>query len=244
MAGKSTQTPLIAVTTYGRDEKNEFHLPSEYVDSVRRAGGLPLLIAPGEPRWTEVLDLVDGLVLTGGGDLDPAHYGGEGHETVYMVDAERDSLEMDCARRAVDADLPTLGICRGTQILNVCYGGTLIPHLPDVVGEDTLHRLPPREPTPHEVTVRAGTRLAEVLGELKFSCSSWHHQAVRDVAPGWEVTAHAPDGTIEALELPSHPWLIAVQWHPELTAAKDPIQHRLFKAFVDAARRNDPSEIE
>lgn len=238
MGATSQRAPWIAVTTYGRNEKHEFSLPAEYIDAVRHAGGLPLLIAPGEPRWEQVLDRVDGLVLSGGGDLDPALYGGAGHEEIYMVDGERDTLEMQCARRAIDVGLPTLGICRGAQILNVLGGGTLHPHLPDVVGEAVKHRLPPRQPTSHGVTVRPGTRLAQIVRDLEFSCSSWHHQAVAEVAPGWEVTASAPDGTIEALELPSHPWLVAVQWHPELTAAEDPRQARLFEALVAEARES------
>ena len=231
----SNRAPLIAVTTYGRNDNGEFFLPAEYIDSIRRAGGIPLLIAPGETRWEEVLHSVDGLVLTGGGDLDPGLYGAAGHETIYMVDTERDALELSCAQRAVESGLPTLGICRGTQVLNVVGGGTLHTHLPDVVGEAVKHRAPPRDPISHGVTVRPGTRLAEIVEDLEFPCASWHHQAIRDVAPGWEVTAHAPDGIIEAMELPSHPFLVAVQWHPELTAAEDPRQARLFEALVEAA---------
>ena len=134
-----------------------------------------------------------------------------------------------------DLGVPTLAICRGTQILNVAEGGTLIEHLPDVVGETVIHRAPPREPVAHPVRVLPESRLAGVLGATDFSCMSWHHQAIRQVAPGFEVVAYAPDGTIEGLEMQSHPWLVAVQWHPELTAAEDPIQQRLFDALVEAA---------
>ena len=183
--------PVIGITMYGRDEKNHFTLPAEYVDAVRRAGAIPFFLSPGETHWKRWLAQVDGLILTGGGDLDPKLYGGATHETLYGVDDERD--------------------------------------------ESVLHRLPPREPTPHSITVKPGSRLARILPELEFTCSSWHHQGIRDVAPILEVAAHAPDGTIEAVESATHRWLIGVQWHPELTAEKDPTQQRLFDALVEAA---------
>ena len=232
---RATDTPFIGITTYGRGPHNRYILPAEYVDAVRRAGGIPLLLPPGEERMDAVLPLLKAVVFSGGGDLDPDLYGGSRHETIYMVEPERDRSEIDLARRVFDLEVPTLAICRGSQILNVAKGGTLIEHLPDEVGETVNHRVPPREPTPHPIRVEPASRLAGLLGATDFSCMSWHHQAVRRVAPGFEVVAHAPDGTIEGLEAPSHPWLVAVQWHPELTAAEDPIQQRLFDALVEAA---------
>ncbi|MCY4441389.1 MAG: gamma-glutamyl-gamma-aminobutyrate hydrolase family protein [Deltaproteobacteria bacterium] len=210
-------------------------LPAEYVDAVRRAGGIPLLLPPGEERLDAILPLLRAVVFTGGGDIDPDLYGGHHHETIYMVEPERDRTEVAWANRLFDLDVPTLAICRGAQLLNVSRGGTLIEHLPDVMGETVIHRAPPREPIAHPVRVSPGSRLAGVLGATDFSCMSWHHQGIRRVAPGFEVVAHAPDGTVEAIEMPSHPWLFAVQWHPELTAAEDPIQQRLFDALVEAA---------
>jgi len=203
---------------------------------VRRAAGLPLLIAPGEPRWREALRVLDGLILTGGGDIDPQIYGGGPHPTIYNLDHERDESELALAREVIKTGLPTLGICRGMQVLNVALGGTLFEHLPEVVGDSVLHRAPPREPIPHSVALTGEGRLAQIAGEREFSCASWHHQALRQVARELQVVAYAPDNTIEAVEMPAHPWLVAVQWHPELTAAYDPIQQRLFAAFVDAAR--------
>lgn len=227
--------PRIGITTYGRSAGNRYTLPAEYVDAVRRAGGLPLLIAPGDTRIDDYLDLVDGLVLTGGGDIDPGHYGGSTHDTLYSVDRERDEMELQLVRAVLRRRTPTFGVCRGAQILNVAMGGSLIEHLPLEVGETVLHRAPPREPTPHAVQVTPGSRLAAVLGTTELQPMSWHHQAIRRLADGLEVVARAPDGTIEAVELPSHPWLIAVQWHPELTARTDPTQQRLFDALVAAA---------
>jgi putative glutamine amidotransferase len=130
--------------------------------------------------------------------------------------------------------VPTLCICRGIQVLNVALGGTLIEHLPDEVGDTIAHRVPPRNPTQHPIRLEPGSRLADIIGQAEATTTSWHHQAIRRPAAGLDVVAHAPDGTIEAVEMPDHPWLVAVQWHPELTAANDPGQQRLFDALVKA----------
>lgn len=229
--------PIIGITTYGRDDKGRYTLPSEYVAAVQRAGAVPVLIPPLPEHAQRYLELVDGVILAGGGDLDPAHYGGKAHETQYGTDAQRDGLELELARRIVKRGQPTLAICRGMQVLNVALGGTLIEHLPVEVGEDVLHRKPPREPTPHAVSIKPDSRLAAIAGATEFAPMSWHHQAIRVAAPGLEVVASAPDGTIEAVESSKHPWLIGVQWHPELTAEREPAQQRLFDALVVAAHR-------
>lgn len=229
-------TPLIGLTTYGRNQENRFTLPAEYVDGVRRAGGIPLLIPPGEAQLEKLLPHLNGLILTGGGDLDPELYGGQPHETIYSIDPERDRSELALTRRVLESNLPTLGICRGLQVLNVALGGTLIEHLPDVVGQAVAHKEQPHGPIPHPVQIQAGSRLAEITRSEQIETASWHHQALKQVALGLNVVASAPDGTIEAVELPDHPWLVAVQWHPELTAATDASQQRLFDALVEAAR--------
>src|SRR5579871_550117 len=234
--------PVIGITTYGRDANKRFSLPAVYVDAVRRAGGIPLLIPPGEPDLPQLLDLLDGVILSGGGDIDPQRYAGAQHDTIYMIDPERDSSEINLARILARQDLPVLGICRGTQVLNVALGGTLIEHSPDAVGEDIPHRAPPRLPVSHEVNVAPESRLAVIIGQTHISPTSWHHQAIRQPAPRLKVVASAPDGTIEAVEMPSHPWLIAVQWHPEITAATDPEQQRLFDEMVALARKNMTSK--
>ena len=231
------QKPVIGITTYGRDDNGRFSLPAVYVDAVRRAGGVPVLIPPGEPDLPELLPLLNGVILSGGGDIDPQLYAGTTHETIYMLDAERDSSEINLARTLINQDLPVLGICRGIQVINVALGGTLIEHLPDVVGEEVLHRAPPRLPVSHEVNVVPDSRLAEIIGQSSVTPTSWHHQAIRQPAPGLQVVASAPDGTIEAVEMPAHPWLIAVQWHPEITAASQPEQQRLFDELVKVARQ-------
>jgi putative glutamine amidotransferase len=250
-----SKLPLIGITTYGRDQDNKFTLPAEYVDSVRRAGGIPLLIPPGETHLDEVLAQLDGLLLAGGGDIDPTEYNGQPHPTIYRIDPERDQMELTLARRIVAEQLPTLCICRGLQVLNVALGGTLIEHVPDAVGEAVIHRVRLREDgTPfgqavrHPVQVDANSQLGQILPQTTFESVSWHHQAAGRVAPGLQVTAQAADGIIEALEMPDHPWLIAVQWHPEMSAAEDTLQQQLFDEFVRiaaqaaAARRQNAAE--
>lgn len=229
------KAPRIGITTYARDERGRYTLPGEYVEAVERAGGVPLLLPPVPQHAARYLELVDGLVLAGGGDLDPDTYGGARHATIYNLDTRRDALELALARRIVELGVPLLAVCRGLQVLNVALGGTLIEHLPDAVGDSVAHRAPPRDPVPHPVRIAPGSLLARTAGATEMAPLSWHHQAVRELAPGLRAVAHAPDGTVEAVEAPRHPWLLAVQWHPELTAASDPAQQRLFDALVAKA---------
>ncbi len=232
--------PLIGITTYPRGAAGRFELPAEYVDAVRRAGGIPVLLPPGEPEALAVCERLDGFVLSGGGDVDPTHYGGDAeHPEIDRVDAERDGTELAYARRIVADGVPALCICRGAQVLNVALGGSLIEHLPDEVGGNVEHRRTPQDPPRHAVEVAAGSLLAAVLGTTRPVPVSRHHQAAREVAPGLRAVAWAADGTVEALEASAggarRPWLIAVQWHPESSAAEDPSQQRLFDALVSAA---------
>lgn len=237
MSTTEEQIPIIGLTTYGRDERGRYNLPAEYVSAVRRAGGLPLLIAPGEPRIDLLVGYLDAIIFTGGGDIDPAYYSGVPHETIYGTDAERDATELRLISKILHLpDIPALCICRGMQVLNVALGGTLIEHLPDVVGETVLHRKPPRLTVTHPVHIEAGSRLAEVLGTETVEGVSWHHQAIRTPGRGLKIVARAPDGVIEAVELPDRPNFIAVQWHPEISADHDPIQQRLFDALVEMAK--------
>lgn len=225
--------PIIGITTYGRNEENHFTLPAEYVESVRRAGGIPILLPPGETEITRGLSLVDGVILAGGGDISPELYQGKSHDSIYMLDTERDAFELETTQQVLDTGKPTLGICRGAQMINVALGGTLHAHLPDVYGEAILHRKPPRIPTVHQVSVQQNSLLAKCLNALEFTVSSWHHQAIDQLGAGIEVSALAPDEVIEGFEVPTHPWLVAVQWHPELTAVADVIQQNLFNAFIE-----------
>lgn len=228
--------PRIAICAYARDERGRFTLPGEYADAVRRAGGAPLVLLPGETRLEPLLEVVDGLVLAGGGDVDPALYGGRRVASTYDVDPDRDALELALVRRALEERWAVLAICRGLQLLDVALGGTLIEHLPDEVGEQVVHRLPPKSPVLHPVEVEPRSALAGLLGATRITPLSWHHQAVRRLGRGLRAVAHAPDGVVEALELEHAPHVVAVQWHPELSAAADPAQQRLFDALCDWAR--------
>lgn len=232
--------PLIGISSYGRDgEVAAFSIPCGYVDAVRAAGGVPLVLTPGEPDVQRLLDMVDGLILAGGGDVAPHTYGGDSHETIYMVSEERDGFELDLARGALERPhLPTLCICRGIQVLNVALGGTLYPHLPDHFGSEVNHRLPPRRPTRHPVRIEKDTLLSRVIGGTEADICSWHHQAIREPGEGVQPIAWAPDGVIEAVDVAGHSWCIGVQWHPEMQIG-EVAQDRLFEAFVTAASRND-----
>jgi putative glutamine amidotransferase len=227
--------PVIGITTYGRGESNRYSLPAEYTDAVRRAGGVPVLVPPGGGEPSDWLDLLDALILSGGGDIDPARYGGGLHETLYNIDHERDAGEFALLAATLDRRMPVFAICRGMQILNVHLGGSLHEHLPDAYGETVQHRAPPREPIPHALRILPDTFLGDLLKQEEIEAASWHHQGIKTLGRGLKPVGYAPDGLVEACELRGYPWLVAVQWHPELTAATDPTQQGLFDALVKAA---------
>jgi len=231
--------PLIGISTYSRSPEDRFFLPGKYIDTIVRAGGEPILLVPAGNDFDRLLSILDGYILPGGGDVDPALHGGGDHPKVYGVSRERDRFEMKIARRALDSGLPTLCICRGFQLLNVALGGTLHLHLPDVFGRQVIHRLPDKMETPHSVEVEPSSALAGIYQKTSFVCSSSHHQGIKDLAEGLKAVAFAPDGVIEAVEVKGHPWLHAVQWHPEHTSAKDPVQQRIFGALIAAASPED-----
>ena len=232
--------PLIGITTYDINDENEYYISAFYVEGVRRAGGIPVLLPPGEARLDRLYRRLDGLILTGGGDIDPVEFQQEAHPTVSGVQPERDRLELTLARYALTDATPTLGICRGMQVLTVAAGGTLIQHLQDEVGDAVIHRNPPQM-VPHPVAIDRESRLASLMGRTEVTVPSWHHQAPAEAPEGWTVTAYAPDGIIEAMELRYLPYMIAVQWHPE-RALGDPEHFRLFQALVEAATRKRSSD--
>ncbi len=234
--------PLIGITTYPPSHVligDQFTSPVEYTAAVRRAGGIPVLIPPGEPNLTELLARLDGLLLSGGGDIDPKHYDGSALEQVYGVDEKRDATEFHLLEQVMESGMPTFGICRGAQVINVGLGGTLIEDIETELGGNDVvqHRKLPGFFTDHGTTVQEDTKLARIMGKTQDVVgASGHHQSIRDVAPGLVVSAQAADGIIEAVEHAHHPYLVAVQWHPERTAHADPAQQKLFDAFVAAAR--------
>jgi putative glutamine amidotransferase len=230
--------PVIGITTYAPDgEPPAFSLPTGYVRALVLSGGLPLLLAPVPGPLEAMLGRVDGLLLSGGGDIDPAlHRGGE-HPTVYGVSRERDEFELELLRRALERpSFPVLAVCRGMQVLNVALGGDLELHIPDRRGEAVVHRLPPREPTRHSVELDPTGALAGIYGEQRVEVCSWHHQEVGKLGRGLQPIAYAPDGVIEGLAYESHPLTVGVQWHPELQVEEEPLQRRLFDWLVKHAR--------
>lgn len=226
--------PIIGITTYKQKELGNFYSPVGYANAVRRTGGVPILLPPGEPDPSLLMEVLDGLVFTGGGDLDPATYKGGPHPKIYGVDSERDTSELALAKLALKSDKPVLGICRGLEVLMVASGGDLVQHVPDEFGETILHRHDLLKPSEHVVHIVPESQLAAIKGTTEITVVSWHHQAVRAAPPGWRVVAQAPDGVIEALEHEDHAWGFALQWHPELSPA-DSLNLRIFEAFVEAA---------
>lgn len=212
-------------------------MPTGYVDAVRGAGALPVILPPGEASPELFLDVLDGLIISGGGDLSPALYGGEWHDTVYQVSDERDRFELALTRAALQReDVALLFICRGIQILNVACGGTLHVHVPDRFGDRVSHRLPPRLPARHSVRIGADSRLAGILEEEHVEVCSWHHQAIDRMGDSLRAVAWAEDGVVEAVEHTSHSWCTGMQWHPEMQL--DEVHPaKLFRAFVEASRR-------
>jgi len=227
--------PVIGITTYvtqaqwGNWDVEAALVPAAYVKAVERAGGRPVLIPPSQDGIAETLDAVDGLLFSGGSDLDPDLYEQEPHNETVGVVRERDRAELALLEAALARDMPVLAVCRGSQVLNVARGGDLVQHLPDVVG-DEKHKHTPGTFADHDVTLEDGTRLAALLGE-RAPVKSHHHQGFGRVGDGLRVAAYAEDGTIEAVEDPSHRFALGVLWHPE--AGED---MKLFEELVRQAR--------
>ncbi|MBU2732942.1 gamma-glutamyl-gamma-aminobutyrate hydrolase family protein [Acidithiobacillus ferridurans] len=232
------QYPLIGLTTYAADAQGRYTLPHEYELAVTRAGGLAVLLPTVENLIPQILERLDGLVLTGGGDISPALYGGNAaHPELYGQSEVRDRYDLALIHAALPRQIPLLAICRGMQMLNIAYGGNLHVHLPEVFGETIAHRSHIPGPLQHPVTIRPKSRLSDIVGLDPMEIVSWHHQAIDRVGEGLQIAATAPDGLIEALEIPEHCWCIAVQWHPELVSKGYLRQETLWRDFMGAARK-------
>lgn len=236
---------LIGVTTGKRraaDSPLPFHGAAiTYSDAVATGGGAPVLIpfALPQPSLRALYERMDGIILSGGGDVDPVAYGAEPHSTIQGIDAERDHIEIQLVQWAVNESKPLLAICRGIQVLNVALGGTLIRDIPSEVPNALTHKQEPLsfETLSHSVSLVPGSMLHRALNieDEELSVNSLHHQAIDQVAPTLHVTARAPDGIIEGVELPEHRFLIGIQWHPEaLIHTHAPMLH-LFQALIRVA---------
>lgn len=236
--------PLIGITTSLTVDKapERASVNIAYIRAVQDAGGIPVLLPPhlsNEAR-AALWQRLDGLVLTGGGDIDPARFDQPRHPKTEEVAPARDELELGLTRRALDEDVPLFAICRGLQVLNVALGGTLIQDLPSERPGSLQHsqREPRPEPT-HAVKVMGeGTRLGRVLGSLEVNVNSMHHQAIDRLGFGLREVAWAPDGVIEGVELPDDDhFVLGVQWHPEELIGHDQAARNLFLALIEAARK-------
>jgi putative glutamine amidotransferase len=206
-------------------------IPSGYSQGVHAAGGVPLVVPPFEDN-VELLDVLDGIVLSGGPDIGPDMYGQPAHPETTPVWPHRDAAELVLIRQVLEGRMPVLGICRGMQLLNVARGGDLVQHLADVLDDADLHKAAPGTFSRHPVTIEQGTLLASIEGAGSRTVHSCHHQAPGRIGNGLVVSARAADGVVEALEDPEGEFVLGVLWHPE----EDGQDSALFRALVAAAR--------
>ena len=238
--------PLIGITTAevaGNRGKPYHQSYARNAWAIADAGGLPVYIPTGldDIALRELYERVDAVLLPGGPDVDPAFYGAERHPETQQVDEARDSLELTLARWTYADDRPLFGICRGQQVMNVAFGGTLIQDIPSLVPTEFHHATPdtmPRNTIQHEVKLTSDSHLASILGTTEVAVNSLHHQSVERPAPGVMITGYSPDGVIEALEAPDKHFVLSVQWHPEDLYNGDESMKRLFESFVQAARES------
>lgn len=237
-------TPVIGITA-GRTITSSplpfVHISESYMRAVTRAGGIPLVVPAVLPleKLRDLAGKVDAILVTGGGDIDPLRFDGESHPRVYDIDEDRDSVEIGLVQLAAETGLPFLGICRGIQVINVALGGTLITDIGDQVPTAQRHDWYPdipRDYLAHPVTLAADSRLAKILGQTEVQVNSLHHQSIKSPASALKVTGYAPDGVIESVELPDHPFGIGVQWHPEWLQHL-PEMRAIFRSLVVAGGR-------
>lgn len=230
--------PVIGITCDFDWETGNSQLRPGYFEGVYRSGGLPFLIPALEPSSAaQVVSRLDGLLLTGGQDIDPHFFGEDPHPAIGRVNPYRDELEITLCREAAQRKIPVFGICRGVQLMNVATGGDLYQDLNTQVGSESLmcHDQPaPKWYGFHEVRIKNGTLLKDILGTERARTNSFHHQAVRILGSSLSASAHTSDGIIEAIESINHPFYVGVQWHPE-RMLDDKVMFKLFQAFVKAA---------
>ena len=235
--------PLIGLTTRHTDHPTHgwpmVSSPRSYTEALMRTRAIPVLVPLNmEPvLFPDLLSRLDGIIFTGGGDIETSRFDGQPHAKVYGVDMERDAFELELVETVIETGMPFLGICRGFEVINVALGGTLYTHILDQHESALDHSFNPSLPTSHPahtVELSPNSHLAGIFSTKTITVNSLHHQGAETVGPGLEIDGHAPDGLVEAISLPSHPFGIGVQWHPEWMP-EDETQQRLFTAFRIAA---------
>ena len=239
------ESPLIGITTRNMEHPELgipiLSSPRAYIDSLIRVGAIPMMIPINLPKSSirTMLSGLDGVVFSGGGDIVPQLFNGKAHNKVYGVDRERDEIEIEMVAQAANMEKPFLAICRGLQLVNIAFGGTLFTHISDQVDTAILHACYPDHPwdhIAHTVKLERESLLGRVIGKDEIEVNSLHHQGVNKVGNGLIVVATAPDGLAEGLELDGHPFGLAVQWHPEMIP-DSPYSERIFSSFVEAAAK-------
>jgi len=222
-----------------RDRTHELNLKEAYFNSIRLAGGEPVAFPMETPieQIPEVLGTMQGILLSGGGDIDPAIFDGQPHPKVYGVDPVRDQLEIALANYCADNKIPLFGICRGLQVINVALGGTLYTDISDQLPGALKHPCYPefaRDYLAHSVMIKVSTHLTAITEQSQMKVNSMHHQGIKDIAPDLTISAMSPDGLVEGVEFMFHPFFLGVQWHPECLP-NSPSDQALFKALIRAA---------
>lgn len=238
-------SPIIGITT-GRVPSPthiyEHSLPDKYVQAVLRAGGTPVILPAGldESRIMNLVDRLDGIILSGGGDIDPEIFNGRPHPNVYGIDNERDFLEIELVRQASQSQKPFLGICRGAQVINVAFGGTLFTDIaaqvPDSERHDFYPKIP-RDKIAHEIKIQNGSLLRKLTGKPSLAVNSLHHQGIDQISAYLQPSAYSADGLVEAVELRDHPFGLGVQWHPEWLVDTEG-NLAIFRGLVQAAENH------
>ncbi|MBI4640484.1 MAG: gamma-glutamyl-gamma-aminobutyrate hydrolase family protein [Candidatus Tectomicrobia bacterium] len=234
--------PFVGLTcgTLNSDQRTLQFVPVTYIRAIESAGGVPLLLplVGDKEVIREMLLRLDGLLLTGGVDLNPMIYGEEPDVKLGVIDPERDEMELSITREALEREVPILGICRGIQTLNVAAGGTLIQDIPSQTESRLKHsQNSVSSLITHSVFIEPGTLLHEIFGESQISVNSYHHQAVKDVAPGFQISARSPDGVIEGIERIGDQFALGVQWHPEMLYEKYSLFQKLFLRWIEELRK-------
>jgi putative glutamine amidotransferase len=233
-----TPSPIKETSASGTHER--YSLSSAYVNAVLAAGGIPFILAPQDGNADRILAIVDGLLFSGGADLDPAIYGdAEVHPKTYDVHPLRDRFEIELIRGAIERDIPTFCVCRGIQVLNVALGGSLYQDVSDQFDSTILHRqqeagYESNQPS-HDVAAEPESLLADTYGSIRIPVNSYHHQAVKDAAPGLNVSARSTDGLVESVEMPNRAFVLGVQWHPEMLFQEHEEHLAPFRQLIAAA---------